>query len=528
MGFSLKGAIGGLARGGSSILDSKKKEEDEQRERVDTNIFNTTGLLFEKASQQQKVRQAEIKANQEFSNLLISKDRSMAKDPAKMAYALSLPKTARDDLLALADSPIFKTNDIPLADYFDAIDDPIEYGDPVTLTERVMGKVVDRPLEASQYYGVSTTEDKEVDKIVAGYAGGFATAYGMSPPRAQGLLDSATQEVKMQRFEINWANKKRRSAQDDAANVAKIALTNVNTEKANQELSNILETQSKRVMKTYFTAFANSQGIPPSSHAADPALPAKFKANIAFGQARDVVIRQLGEDMIANKTRSLDRSTTLFFSREYPGYWGGNANDIPINEIVDAKYYEIRSNGEVEILRGFRIKEKIKANAGKLKSALSPELTTDSSLGAYAPLGEDSTSMAAEVSSSTAVKDQSSLQAAPIKTSNPEIRKLKQELKDSVNPRQRQAVRRQIIQAEESQSRDDQTAEEQAEYDRYSANELDTATLVSLVGEPAVTGRTNRSPNLVYRKIKELYPTISDVVARRFSEEAVKAYKAAN
>ena len=380
MGFSLKGAIGGLARGGSSILDSKKKEEDEQRERVDTNIFSTTGLLFEKADQQKKVRQAEIKANKEFSNLLISKDSSMAKDPAKMAYALSLPKTARDDLLALADSSIFQTNNIPLADYFDAIDDPIEYKDPVTLTERVMGKVVDRPLESSKYYGVSTTEDEEVDKIVAGYAGGFATAYGMSTSRAQGLLDSATQEVKMQRFTINWANKKRQSAQADAENVAKIALVGLNTEKSNQQLATLLETQNAKTVTKAFTAFANSLGIPPTAHAADPTLPAKFKASKAFGQARENVIKQMARDMIENPTRSLDRSTTLFFSREYPGYWGGNANEIPENELVDAAYYEIESKGEVEILRGFKIKRLIAASGNSSKTGNKVSAQTDNML----------------------------------------------------------------------------------------------------------------------------------------------------
>lgn len=369
----LKGALGGLARGGSAILDSRKAEEDAQRERVDTNIYNTTGKLFQNAALVRDTRQAEIKANKEYTNLLVSKDSSMANDPAKMAYALSLPEEARQDLLKLVDSPTFQNANLPLSDYFEAIDDPIEYKDPVTLTERVRGKVVDRPLESSAYYGVSTTEDKEVDKIVAGYAGGFATAYNMSAARAQGLLDSATQDAKVQKFKINWANKKYQSAQDDAFNIAKLAASSMGMEKDSQGIAKLLTEQNSVAMGNAFTAWASGEGVSPLMHDSDPTLIPKFKKTSAYGAAREKVIKQMAKDMVEADGRSLDRSTKLFFSREYPGYWGGNANETPTDELVDAAYYEITANGKVDILRGRTIKQQLakgKNNSGVTEKAV--------------------------------------------------------------------------------------------------------------------------------------------------------------
>ena len=359
----LKGALTGLAAGGSDILDLRKKESDTQRERVDTNIYNTSAKMFEQAALTRTERQKEIKANKAYTNLLVSKAESMAHDPAKMAYVLSLPEEARQDILKLADSTVFKQENKPLSDYFEAIDDPIEYKDPITLTERVRGRVVDRPLDASAYYGVSTTKDKEVDKIVAGYAGGFATAYGMSAERAQGLLDYATQEVKMQRFKINWANKKLISAQDDAFAIAKIAASNMGMEKDNQAIAAILKTQNGSAMDDAFVTWANGQNIPPNMRDKDAQYLKDFKASKAFGATREAVIKQMARDMIEAPNRQLDRSTKLFFDREYRGYWGGNANELPSEKIVDAAYYEITSNGKVEVLRGIVIK-RLKAKNG--------------------------------------------------------------------------------------------------------------------------------------------------------------------
>ena len=521
----LSGFAGGMAKGASSYMDDMQDEEDAQRKRVDANIFSTTNTMFQNAVVVRDKRQKEIKDNKAYANLLSSKDESIAKDPAKMAYVLSLPEEARQDILKLTDSDIFRTNNIPLVDYFEAIDDPIEYKDPVTLTERVRGKVIDRPLEASQYYGVSTTKDKEVDKIVAGYAGGFATAYGMSADHAQGLLDSATQEVKMQRFKINWANKKRMSAQDDAFNVAKIASSNMGMEKDSQQIAAILDTQNSNSMGKAFTSWASGEGVPPNMIETDPALPARFKASNAYGIAREEVIKQMARDMIEAPNRMLDRSTKLFFAREYPGYWGGNANETPKEDIKRAAYYEITSNGKVEVLRGIDILRKIKAAANKNGTKPETSITETEEI-----LGEEGTLLvteAQEAKSAAIIKDESLRQDSQTNITAPTIDTLKQKLIDAPTSRERQILQEQIIQAEESQGKKDKLAKEEAEYDRYGPD-LGTAKLMELAAAGIMDGRKTPSPNLVYRRIKELYPNMSEIVARRFADEAAEAYNAAN
>ena len=356
----LSGFAGGMAKGASSYMDDMQDEEDAQRKRVDDNIFSTTNTMFQNAGVVRDSRQKEIKDNKAYTNLLISKAPSLAKDPAKMAYVLSLPEKARQDVLKLTESDIFRTNNIPLADYFEAIDDPIEYEDPVTLTERVLGKTIDRPLEASQYYGVSTTEDKEVDKIVAGYAGGFATAYGMSADHAQGLLDSATQDVKMQRFKINWAHKKFVSSQNDALLISQVAAAKLNVHSITMNIGKAMEKNADLSINEDMLLWGSKQETPYDKRAFDtvPELAVKYKKSKHYRAARDKVIRISGQNMV-DAGGVLDKSTESFLNATFPGYWGGEV-DGPIEDLIPAKYYIAKGeDGIVGVYRGATLQQHI-------------------------------------------------------------------------------------------------------------------------------------------------------------------------
>jgi hypothetical protein len=357
MGFSLKGALGGLARGGSTILDDRKKEEDAQRKRVEDSIFETTNVMFQNAQLAQTARTAETKKNTKYLNTLISQAESLANDPAKQAFVLSLSDEAKQDLLKLTVSPTFINANKPLTDYFEAIDDPIEFKNPVTLVERVQGKVVDRPLSASEYYGVSTTNDEEVDKLLESYGDQLSVAYNMSPERAQGLLDVAKQEVKVQRFSINWANKKVQSALADATNAQKLTNVRLTGEVANQNLAAAFTDYDDKIQNEGLATWAADNGISMQALEIDPIHKINYKKSEEYGKSRHKVIQQAARDMIEAPDRILDRATKIFFSNNYPGYWGGNANDIPFDKLVNGKYYEIKAAGKVEILRGKKIKE---------------------------------------------------------------------------------------------------------------------------------------------------------------------------
>ena len=357
MGFSLKGALGGLARGGSTILDNRKKEEDDQRKKVEDSIFETTNVMFQNAQVAQTARTTETKKNTKYLNTLISQADSLANDPAKQAFVLSLSDEAKQDLLKLTVSPTFINANKPLTDYFEAIDDPIEFKDPVTLVERVQGKVVDRPLSSSEYYGVSTTNDEEVDKLLESYGDQLSVAYNMSPERAQGLLDVAKQEVKVQRFSINWANKKFQSATADATLVQKLTNVRLTGEVANQNLAAAFKDYDDKIQNEGLATWAADNGLTMQALEIDPIHKINYKKSEEYGRSRHKVIQQAAQDMLEAPDRMLDRSTKIFFKNTYPGYWGGNANNIPIDKLINGAYYEIQSSGKVEILRGKKIKE---------------------------------------------------------------------------------------------------------------------------------------------------------------------------
>jgi len=357
MGFSLSGALSGLAKGGSAILDANKKEEDEQRKKVEDSIFSTTNVMFQNAQLAQTARTKESKDNKKYLNTLISQADSLANDPAKQAFVLSLSDEAKKDLLKLTVSPTFINANKPLTDYFEAIDDPIEFKDPVTLVERVQGKVVDRPLSASEYYGVSTTNDEEVDTLLESYGDQLSVAYNMSPERAQGLLDVAKQEVKVQRFSINWANKKFQSATADATNVQKLTNVRLTAEASNQNLAVVFDNYDTKIQNEGLLTWAADNGIPLQTLKTDPSHKVNYEKSEEFAKSRHKIIQQAARDMIEAPDRILDRSTNIFFKKNYPGYWGGNANNVPFDKLINGAYYEIKSAGKVEILRGKKIKE---------------------------------------------------------------------------------------------------------------------------------------------------------------------------
>ena len=104
-------------------------------------------------------------------------------------------------------------------------------------------------------------------------------------------------------------------------------------EKDSQGIAKLLTEQNSVAMGNAFKAWASGKDISPLMRDNDPTLIPKFKKTSAYGTAREKVIKQMAKDMVEADGRSLDRSTKLFFSREYPGYWGGNANETPTDEL---------------------------------------------------------------------------------------------------------------------------------------------------------------------------------------------------
>ena len=338
MGFSLGGFMSGAATAVDSKMKSDKIEREAERSKVEDMIFKTSARLFENASLVQDSRTKDIKSNKKYMNKLVSMAPSIASDPAKQAFILGLDDVAREDLITMVNDPKFNPEKRPLADYLEAIDDPVEFKDPVTLSQRVQGVVTPRPMDSSAYYGVSTTKDKEVDKIVSSYTDSFAVAYGMTAAKAQGLLDAAKEEVRVQSFSIDWVHKKSLAVADAAIVTAQVATAGLNTEKSKIAVKTSYVNAANAKLKRTRELYIQSSGIPSMAFQADKNNEAKYLESDAYKNATRDIIR----DAVLNMEQHpiLEEATTLFLSESFPGKFGGEVGeDNPIESLKPDTYY---------------------------------------------------------------------------------------------------------------------------------------------------------------------------------------------
>ena len=338
MGFSLGGFMSGAAGAVDSKMKNDKIEREAERSKVEDMIFKTSARLFENASLVQDSRTKDIKSNKKYMNTLVSMAPSIASDPAKQAFILGLDDEAREDLITMVNDPKFNPEKRPLADYLEAIDDPVEFKDPVTLSQRVQGVVTPRPMDSSAYYGVSTTKDKEVDKIVSSYTDSFAVAYGMTAAKAQGLLDAAKEEVRVQSFSIDWVHKKSLAVADAAIVTAQVATAGLGTEKAKIAVKTSYVNAANAKLKRTRELYIQSSGIPSMAFQADKNNEAKYLESEAYKNATRDIIR----DAVLNMEQHpiLEEATTLFLSESFPGKFGGEVGeDNPIESLKPDTYY---------------------------------------------------------------------------------------------------------------------------------------------------------------------------------------------
>tara|TARA_R110000765_G_scaffold26167_1_gene63935 strand:- start:834 stop:2690 length:1857 start_codon:yes stop_codon:yes gene_type:complete len=361
MGFSLGGFMSGAAGAIDSKMKNDKIEREAERSKVEDMIFKTSARLFENASLVQDSRTKDIKSNKKYMNTLVSMAPSIASDPAKQAFILGLDDEAREDLITMVNDPKFNPEKRPLADYLEAIDDPVEFKDPVTLSQRVQGVVTPRPMDSSAYYGVSTTKDKEVDKIVSSYTDSFAVAYGMTAAKAQGLLDAAKQEVKVQSFTIDWAHKKELGAADAALITAQVATAQLGTEKAKIAVVDSMETRYTKRLTKARDNFILSSGVPnEATFNADKNNQAAYLESSVYKAANESIISDAVLYMESHPI--LEEPTMRFLKDNYPGQYGGAYNKgDPVGDLKDDVYYRGEFGNGPGIAKGSYLKRMIAA-----------------------------------------------------------------------------------------------------------------------------------------------------------------------
>ena len=521
MGFSLGGFIGGAADATATKMKSDRVDREAERSKVENMIYNTSGKLFANASLVEETRTKERKSNNKYMTELLSTAPSLQGDSARQAFILGLDEGAREDLLIMSHrlkDDKFNPEGRTFVDYLTAADDPIEYKDTTTLSEKVQGVVTPRPMDNSEYYGVSTTKDEEVDKIVDTYTSSFSVAYGMTAAKAQGLLDAAKQEVKVQSFNIDWAHKREMIAAEVAQVTAAVATAQLGTEKSKMAVLSSMENRATALLKKARDKYIASSGIPnEDTFNADKNNQASYLESSVYIAANKRIISDAVLYMESHPV--LEESTMRFLNDNFPGKFGGEVGeDNPIESLKPNTYYVgTFTNG-----RGVATGAQIQAAKG-ITGAAGNEGFEDIKVNTKAG---DTTEDAAVETEATATKSAAVVTAIEEQAAAASvIVELEKKLDSAYTPRERQLIQQQINEADLVNRDAANAVKEQTEYDGYRAKGLDTTKLRELTEQSIVTGRKTPSPNLVYRRIMELYEDMSEVVARRFAKEATEEYK---
>ena len=342
MGFSLGGFIGGAADATATKMKSDRVDREAERSKVENMIYNTSGKLFANASLVEETRTKERKSNNKYMTELLSTAPSLQGDSARQAFILGLDEGAREDLLIMSHrlkDDKFNPEGRTFVDYLTAADDPIEYKDTTTLSEKVQGVVTPRPMDNSEYYGVSTTKDEEVDKIVDTYTSSFSVAYGMTAAKAQGLLDAAKQEVKVQSFNIDWAHKREMIAAEVAQVTAAVATAQLGTVKSQMAVLSSMENRATALLKKARDKYIASSGIPnEDTFNADKNNQASYLESSVYIAANKRIISDAVLYMESHPV--LEESTMRFLNDNFPGKFGGEVGeDNPIESLKPNTYY---------------------------------------------------------------------------------------------------------------------------------------------------------------------------------------------
>ena len=342
MGFSLGGFMSGAATAVDSKMKSDKIEREAERSKVEDMIFKTSSGLFNNAAVIQATRTSERKKNDSYMKELLSSAPSLRGDSARQAYILGLDDGAREDLITMSlrvQDKNFNPEGRSFSDYLTAADDPIEYKDTTTLNEKVQGAVVPRPMDSSAYYGVSDTKDAEVDKIVDAYKEPFAKAYGFTMAHAQGLLDVATQEVKVQSFNIDWAHKKEMIAAEVAQVTAAVATAKLGTVKSELAVVSGMESRAANMLKKARDLRVQGSGIPTEAlFNADKKNQAAWIASPEYAAVNKSIISDAVLYMEQHPV--LEGATMKFLNDNFPGKYGGEVGkDNPVASLKPDTYY---------------------------------------------------------------------------------------------------------------------------------------------------------------------------------------------
>jgi len=358
MGFNFNNVLSGVAKAGSSYLDSKTADTAAERNSVDSQLSEHMGSMATRAFDVKTKRATRKRELKQIMQDFQSVDSNL--EQGQLEYIAGLSQERRTTLMATAVSPILKQRGQTLSDVITLVDDESQFDDTGTLMDRMEGAVVAAPMDYSAYYTpTDNMSDMDVDAAAEKIAKQFSNLTGIGMDKLKGYATRSFSEVQNNRYKIEYVEEDYREAMKielDAANVLKVLLEGA------RGAAQTTDALSKSML-------ANVASIKGQVLASKPALEqaslnneqGKLNFDIEFRSSSEYINAVTRE--IKNTVKSAMENPKLkdpylaAVNRAFPGVYGGLAgNDASVLN-NDTLYWAEGADGVSEVMFGDALKK---------------------------------------------------------------------------------------------------------------------------------------------------------------------------
>lgn len=364
MGFNFNNVLSGVAKAGSSYLDTKTADRKEERNSVDSQLSEHMGSMASRAfdvKTSRTTRKRELKQiMQDFQSVASDLDQG------QLEYIAGLSEERRTALMSTATSPILKQRGQTLSDVITLVDDESEFDDTGTLMDRMEGAVVAAPMDYSAYYTpTDNMSDMDVDAAAEKIAKQYSNLTGISMDKLKGYATRSFSEVQNNRYKIEYVEEDTRKLMQlelDAAHLLKARLEGARG--AIQTTDVVSKSMLANVESIKGQVFDAKPAVEQARLIGDQGkldFQREFISSPAYREAVTTEIRNTVKTAMENP--KLKDSYLAAVNRAFPNVYGGLAgSDASVLE-NNALYWAEGADGKSEVMFGKDIK-KLEYNDG--------------------------------------------------------------------------------------------------------------------------------------------------------------------
>ena len=364
MGFNFNNVLSGVAKAGSSYLDTKTADRKEERNSVDSQLSEHMGSMASRAFDVQTKRATRKRGLQQIMQDFQSVASDL--DQGQLEYIAGLSEERRTALMSTATSPILKQRGQTLSDVITLVDDESEFDDTGTLMDRMEGAVVAAPMDYSAYYTpTDNMSDMDVDAAAEKIAKQYSNLTGISMDKLKGYATRSFSEVQNNRYKIEYVEEDTRKLMQlelDAAHLLKARLEGARGAiQTTDVVSKSMLANVESIKGQVFDAKPMKEQALLIGDQGKLDFQREFISSPAYREAVTTEIRNTVKTAMENP--KLKDSYLAAVNRAFPNVYGGLAgSDASVLE-NNALYWAEGADGKSEVMFGKDIK-KLEYNDG--------------------------------------------------------------------------------------------------------------------------------------------------------------------